>query len=104
MTWQAQQPEYLYLVRIETPTGQSATVTTAGLTSKQVEDFLQFEFKKLAEEAGVKGSRIYVERAVVSDYDSVIREIAACLRSADSAGAARPNSLPHTQRLVSSAY
>ena len=103
MTSQAQQPEYLYSVRIETPTGQSATVTTAGLTSKQVEDFLQFEFKKLAEEAGVKGSRIYVERAVVSDYDSVIREVTACLRSAEAGWPTRPPS-SHTQRRVSSAY
>ncbi len=82
MTSQVQQPEYLYLVRIEAPTGQSATVTTAGLTSKQVEDFLQFEFKRLAEEAGVKGSRVHVERALVSDYEAVIREVKACLRAA----------------------
>ncbi len=103
MISQAQHPEYLYSLRIETPTGQSATVSTAGLTSKQVEDFLQFEFKKLAEEAGVKGSRVYVERAVVCDYDSVIREVTACLRSAELAGAARPANLPPTQRRASSA-
>src|ERR1051326_5175346 len=34
------------------------------LTSKQLEVFLQTEFKRLAQEAGVKGGRIHVERAV----------------------------------------
>jgi hypothetical protein len=47
-----------------------------------LEDFLQIEFKKLAEEAGVKGARVHVERAVAADYEQVIREVAACLRSA----------------------
>jgi len=82
MTSEAQQPEYLYSVRIETPTGQSAIVPTACLTPKQVEDFLQFDFKRLAEEAGVKGSRVQIKRAMVADYENVIREVMACLRSA----------------------
>jgi hypothetical protein len=29
----------------------------------------------------VKGARIHVERAVAADYEQVIREVAACLRS-----------------------
>jgi hypothetical protein len=75
-------PEYPYSVKIETPTGQSATVAVAFLTPKQVQDFLQIEFKKLAQEAGVKGSRIHVERAAAADYEKVISEVMACLRSA----------------------
>ena len=75
-------PEYPYSVKIETPTGQSATVSIAFLTPKQVEDFLQFEFKRLAQEAGVRGARIHVERAMTADYEKVIHEVTACLRSA----------------------
>jgi hypothetical protein len=37
-------------------------------------DLLQNEFKRLAQEAGVKGARVYVDRAVAL--------LAACLRSA----------------------
>ena len=79
---EAQQPEYPYSVKIETLTGQSTTVPIAFLTPKQVEDFLQFDFKKLAQEAGVKGARVHVERAMTADYDRVIGEVTACLRSA----------------------
>jgi hypothetical protein len=68
-------------VKIETATGKSSTVPIVILTPKQLEDFLQVEFKKLAQEAGVKGARIHVERAVAADYEQVIREVAACLRS-----------------------
>ena len=75
-------PEYPYSLKIETPTGRSATVPIAFLTPKQVEDFLQVEFKRLAQEAGVTGARIHVERATTADYDKVIGEVAACLRSA----------------------
>jgi len=74
-------PESPYSVKIETPTGQSATVSIAFLTPKQVEDFLQFEFKRLAQEAGVRGARIHVERAMTADYQKVIHEVTACLRS-----------------------
>ena len=81
MTPETQQHEYPYSVKIETPTGQSTTVCIAYLTPKQVEDFLQFEFKKLAQEAGVKGARIHVERAMTADYEKFIREVTACLRS-----------------------
>ena len=54
----------------------------AFLTSKQLEVFLQTEFKRLAQEAGVKGARIHVERAIAADYEQVLREVAACLSSA----------------------
>jgi len=82
MTPETEQLEYPYALKIETPTGQSASVPLAFLTPKQVEDFLQFEFKRLAQEAGVKGARIHVERAVTADYENVMREVTACLRSA----------------------
>jgi len=69
-------------VKIETETGQSATVPIAVLTPKQLEIFLQGEFKRLAQEAGVKGVRIHVERAIAADYEQVLREVTACLSSA----------------------
>jgi hypothetical protein len=37
----------------------------------------------LAQEAGVKGARIHVERAVAADYEQVLREVMACLSSAN---------------------
>ena len=82
MTPQTQQPEYPYSVKIETSTGHSATVPVAFLTPKQVENFLQFDFKRLTEEAGIKGARIHVERAMTADYENVMSEVIACLRSA----------------------
>ena len=82
MAPETQPSESPYSVKIETATGKSSTVPIVILTPKQLEDFLQIEFKKLAQEAGVKGARIHVERAVAADYDQVVREVAACLRSA----------------------
>ena len=82
MTPDTQYSESPYCVKIETATGQSSTVPIAILTSKQLEAFLQTEFKRLAQEAGVKGARVHVERAMAADYDHVIREVEACLRSA----------------------
>jgi len=82
MTPETQQYESPYCVRIETATGQSSTVPIAVLTPKQLEVFLQTEFKRLAQEAGVKGVRIYVERATAADYEQVLREVTACLTSA----------------------
>lgn len=82
MTSQTQQSESPYSVKIETATGKSTTVPIAILTSKQLEDFLQTEFKKLAQEVGIKGVRVHVERAVAADYEQVISEVAECLRSA----------------------
>ena len=81
MTPETQQTETPYSVKIETATGRSTTVPIAVLTSKELEDFLQIEFKRLAQEAGAKGARVHVERAVAADYQQVIREVAACLRS-----------------------
>jgi hypothetical protein len=76
------QSESPYRVRIETDAGQSATVPIAVLTPKQLEVFLQTEFKRLAQEAGVKGARVHVERAIAADYEQVLREVTACLSSA----------------------
>lgn len=77
------QSESPYCLKIETATGQSSTVPIAFLTSKQLEVFLQTEFKRLAQEAGVKGARIHVERAIAADYEQVLREVSACLQSAN---------------------
>lgn len=82
MTVEAQQAEYPFTVKIETSTGQSANVPIAFLTRQQVENFIQFDFKRLVEEAGIKGARIHVERATTADYEKVLGEIAACLRTA----------------------
>ncbi len=82
MAAETQQLEYPYFVKIETATGQSASISIAFLTPKQVEHFFQFDFKRLVAEAGVTGARIHVERATTADYDKVLREIAACLRAA----------------------
>jgi len=82
MTPETQQSESPYCVKIETATGQSSTVPIAVLTAKQLETFLQTEFKRLAQEAGVKGARIHVERAIAADYEQVLREVSACLLSA----------------------
>ena len=81
MTRETQQSESPYAVKIETATGKSTTVPIAFLTPKQLEEFLQTEFKRLAQEAGVKGARVHVERTVAADYEEVVREVAACLRS-----------------------
>ena len=74
-----QQPEYAYHVKIETST-QSANIPIAFMTREQLENFLQFDFKRLVQAAGVKGARIYVERANTADYERVLGEIAARLR------------------------
>ena len=82
MNPETQQFESPYCVKIETDTGQSATVPIAVLTPQQLEVFLQSDFKRLAHEAGVKGVRAHVERAIAADYEQVIREVTACLSSA----------------------
>ncbi len=76
------QVEYPYTVKIETATGQSANVPVVFLTPQQVENFIQFDFNRLVQEAGIKGARIHVERAVTADYNEVLRDVATCLRSA----------------------
>ena len=70
-----------YSVKIETPTGKSATLPVTLLTPKQAED-VQAEFKRLAHEAGVKGARINVQRVIADDYEKVVREAKARLRYA----------------------
>ena len=82
MTPDTQQSESPYSVKIETASGRSTTIPIAVLTAKQLEDFLQIEFKRLAQEAGIRGARVHIERAVAADYEQVIREVAGCLRSA----------------------
>jgi hypothetical protein len=76
-----QAPLHPYAVKIETPTGRSATLSNTLLTPKQVEQ-IQLEFKRLAHEAGVKGARITVQRVMADDYEKVMREAKACLRTA----------------------
>ncbi len=61
MTPKTQQPLHSYSVKIETPTGKSATLPVTLLTPKQAEQ-VQVEFKRLAHEAGIKGARIDVQR------------------------------------------
>ena len=82
MTSQTEHAEYPYVLRIETTGGQSSSVPIAFLTAKQVEAFLQSDFKRLVEEAGLKGGRIHVERAPTADYDKVLGDVASYLRSA----------------------
>ena len=82
MNPETQQSESPYRVRIETETGESATVPIAVLTPKQLEVFLTSECKRWAQEAGVKGVRIQVERAIAADYEQVLDEVTACLSSA----------------------
>ena len=81
MSAETQLPEYPYFVKIETSTGKSTTVPIAFLTPQQIESFLQSDFKKLVEEAGLHGVRISVERATTADYAAVLREVSACLKS-----------------------
>jgi hypothetical protein len=88
MTSETQRNESPYRVRIETERGQSSTIPIAFLTPKELETFLQSEFKRLAQEAGVRGARIHVERAIAADYEQVLREVASCLFAAKKARAA----------------
>src|SRR5213079_550407 len=81
MTPTTQQPLHPYSVKIETPTGKSSTLPVTLLTPKQAEQ-VQVEFKRLAREAGIKGARINVQRVVADDYEKVISEAKACLRTA----------------------
>src|SRR5215472_4049641 len=57
-------------------------IPVASLTRQQLANFLQFDFKRLVEAAGIKGSRIHMERATTADYEKVLGDIAACLRTA----------------------
>ena len=75
-----QQPEYAYAVKIEISNGQSADVPVAFMTREQLQSFVQYDFKRLVEDAGIKGARIHVERANTADYEKVLGDVAACLR------------------------
>jgi hypothetical protein len=74
--------EYPYTLKVETSAGQSVTVPIAFLTREQVAKFLQSDFKRITEEAGVKGTRVHVEQAATANYDDVLQEVAAYLRRA----------------------
>jgi hypothetical protein len=75
-----QEAQYPYCVKVETSTRHFA-IPVAFLTPKEVEAFLQFDFKRLAQEAGVTAVRIHLERAMTADYEKVLVDIKACLRS-----------------------
>jgi hypothetical protein len=82
MSVETQAVEYPFTVKIETATGQSVTVPIAFLTREQVGKFLQSDFQRLTQEAGMKGSRVHVEQATTADYQIVLQEVAAHLRLA----------------------
>jgi hypothetical protein len=76
----AQKVEYPYTLKIETATGQSVTVPIAFLTREEITNFLQTDFQRLAQESGMKGSRVHVEQAVTVDYGDVLQDVASILR------------------------
>lgn len=82
MTQETRQPEYPYVVTIETDNGRSTSVPIAFLTSKEIENFLQTDFKQMVAQAGLKGVRVHLERAPVADYEKVLGDVAAYLRTA----------------------
>ena len=82
MTQQMQQSEYPYVLTIETSPLHSTTVPIAFLTAGESESFLQNDFKRLVEAAGLKGVRVHIERAPTADYDKVLVDVAAHLRTA----------------------
>jgi hypothetical protein len=82
MSSEAKSIEYPFALKVETSAGQSVTVPIAFLTRDQVAKLLQSDFKRLAQEAGIKGARVQVEQAVTADYDIVLQEVAAYLRRA----------------------
>ena len=77
---EVQNIEYTYAVTLETPLGQSIVVPFASLTREEVASFLQVDFKRLVDHAGVKGARVQVEHASTIGYDRVLEETEACLR------------------------
>ncbi len=82
MSLETQNVEHPYTLKIEISPGQSVTVPIAFLTREQVAKFLQSDFKRITEEAGVKGIRVHVEQAATADYDDVLQEVTAYLRRA----------------------
>lgn len=82
MSPESQAAELPFFLKVETSTGQTTTVPIAFMTAKQVEAFVQSDFKRLVQEAGVKGARIFIERATTADYQKVLQDLAAYLRTA----------------------
>ncbi|MGI9100987.1 MAG: hypothetical protein ACR2IF_00960 [Terriglobales bacterium] len=82
MSVEKHEVEYPYFLKIETSTGLSTTVPIAFMTPQEVEEFFQSEFKRLVQEAGLRGARIQVERATTADYQKVLHELGAWLRNA----------------------
>jgi hypothetical protein len=78
---ESQHVAYPYFVKIETSAGQSATISVAFLTAKQIENLFQSDFKRLVQEAGMAGARIHVEPAVTANYETVLQDVASCLRT-----------------------
>jgi len=82
MAQEMQAAELPFFVKIETANGKTTTVPIAFMTRQQVETFLQTDFKRLVQEAGVKGARIFIERAQTADYKKVLDELGAYLKTA----------------------
>ena len=82
MSPEAQKIEYPFTLNIEISTGQSITVPIAFLTRDEVAKFLQADFKRIAQEAGIKGARVHVEQAASANYENVLQEVAGYLRRA----------------------
>lgn len=77
---EAKQIEYPFTVTIETSAGESVAVPVASLTREQVANFLQFDFQRLAHEAGVSGARVHLQLAPTANYGDVLEEVASHLR------------------------
>ena len=82
MAQETQAAELPFFVKIETANGKTTTVPIAFMTRQQVETFLQTDFKRLVSEAGIKGARIFIERAQTADYQKVLDEVGSSLRAA----------------------
>ncbi len=82
MSSETPQAEYPYVLTIETSNGQSTNLPIAFLTPKQIEAFLQSDFQQLVLEAGIRGVRIHVERAIAADYEKILSDVADYMRSA----------------------
>lgn len=82
MAQETQAAELPFFVKIETANGKTTTVPIAFMTRGQVETFLQTDFKRLVNEAGIKGARIFIERAQTADYQKVLQEVGESLRAA----------------------
>ncbi len=82
MSSEAPQAEHPYVLKIETSNGQFTNLPIAFLTPKQIESFIQTDFQQLVRDAGMKGVRVHVERAVAADYEKILSEVADYVRAA----------------------